>query len=120
MANLIELPEPDACWLDLRAELLLQRQAIDALRKELALHRLAGAPSEPPPAANPRAHRDDLLRELAGAFHLGRTWPAAAQVLLCLAGKLPPPEGCEDLVEELLAAGNVPTSQRQIHEILKD
>jgi hypothetical protein len=120
MANLIELPEPDACWLDLRAELLLQRRAIDDLRKELVLARLTGAPSSPPPPVNPRAHRDELLRELGAAFHLGRTWPAAAQVLLCLAGKVPPPEGCEGLVEELLAAGNVPASQRQIYEILKD
>jgi hypothetical protein len=117
--GLADLPEPETLA-DLRAEILLMRHAVEGLRCELVRQRLIGAPPAPLPPVNPRAHRDELLRELGAAFHLGRTWPAAAQVLLCLAGKLAPPEGCEAVVEELLAAGNVPASQRQIHEILKD
>lgn len=107
--------------LELRALVLELRGDVQRLARLLVQDRLTAAATPPAPRReDPHAARNEKLRELAAAFGLGATWPAALQTLLVLAGKRPPPQGCEALVAELLADGaRLPTSQRMLHEILK-
>lgn len=115
--SLSDLPAPDS-WPDVKAEIMLMRAELAAMRRELVLQRLAAAPAAAPPQPTRRARRDELLRKLAAATGLGPTKAGALQTLLVLTGSHPPPAGMEDTLAELRECGTLPTCWESVYRLV--
>lgn len=102
-------------------EMILAR--LDGIEADLRAMRIAQI-TERLTGKTPRQARVEarhrMIRDLADATGLGRSWAAASEVLLILCGKKPIPDGLERLVITLQDDEECARSPRAIYRILID